>query len=62
MCAHSFFGPDRILFGTDSPFDSQLGDYGTRRTIEAIEQMAISEENKKKIFEDNARKLLRLPV
>jgi aminocarboxymuconate-semialdehyde decarboxylase len=62
MCAHSFFGPDHILFGTDSPFDSQLGDYGTKRTIEAVEQMAISEEDKRKIFEDNARKLLRLPV
>jgi len=62
MCAHHFFGPDRLLFGTDSPFDSQLGDYGTKRTIQAVEQMAISEEDKKKIFEDNARKLLRLPV
>ena len=62
MCAHHFFGPDHILFGTDSPFDSQLGDYGTKRTIEAVEQMAIPEEDKKKIFENNARKLLRLPV
>lgn len=62
MCAYHFFGPDHLLLGTDSPFDSQLGDYGTKRTIQAIEEMAISDEDKKKIFEGNARKLLRLPV
>jgi len=62
MCAYSFFGADHLLFGTDSPFDAQIGDYGTRRTIQAVEQMAISEEERKKIFEGNARKLLRLPV
>ena len=62
MCAHQFFGAGQILFGSDSPFDSQLGDYGTRRTIEAIEAMAISAEDKKKIFEDNARRIMRLPV
>lgn len=62
MCAHHFFGAEHILFGSDSPFDSQLGDYGTKRTIQAIEQMAIPEEDKKKIFEENARKIMRLPV
>jgi predicted TIM-barrel fold metal-dependent hydrolase len=62
MCAYQFFGPSQLLFGTDSPFDAQLGDYGTKRTIQAIEQMAIPDEDKKKIFEENARKLLRLPV
>ena len=62
MCAHAFFGADRILFGSDSPFDSQLGDYGTRRTIEAIERMDIPEGDRKKIFEENARKIMRLPV
>jgi aminocarboxymuconate-semialdehyde decarboxylase len=62
MCAYHFFGADHILFGTDSPFDSQLGDYGTKRTIQAVEEMTISDEEKKKIFELNARKLMRLPV
>src|SRR5208283_357841 len=37
-------------------------EYGTKRTIAAIEQMDIPVVDKKKIFEDNARKLLRLPV
>jgi predicted TIM-barrel fold metal-dependent hydrolase len=62
MCAYDFFGADRLLFGTDVPFDPTLGDYGTGRTVKAIEQMDIPEGDKKKIFEDNARKLLRLPV
>jgi predicted TIM-barrel fold metal-dependent hydrolase len=62
MCAYEFFGPDRLLFGTDVPFDPTLGDYGTGQTIKAIEQMAIPDGDKKKIFEDNARRLLRLPI
>ncbi|OFZ71677.1 MAG: hypothetical protein A2W04_06540 [Betaproteobacteria bacterium RBG_16_64_9] len=62
MCAYGFYGAGQILFGTDSPFDAQLGDYGTRRTIEAIEAMDIPAADKKRIFEDNARELLRLPV
>jgi aminocarboxymuconate-semialdehyde decarboxylase len=62
MCACDFYGAGQILFGTDSPFDAQLGDYGTRRTIDAIERMDIPAADKKRIFEDNARELLRLPV
>ena len=62
MCAYDFFGADHILFGTDSPFDGQVGAYGTLRTTAAIEQMDIPDKDKKKIFEENARKLLRLPA
>ncbi len=62
MCAYKFFGVEHLLFGTDAPLDVQLGDYNTRRTIQAIEQMDIPDKDKRKIFEDNARQLLRLPV
>ena len=62
MCAHAFFGGERLLFGTDLPFDNQLGARVTRQTIGAIEEMEISDTEKKWIFEDNARKLLRLPT
>ena len=62
MCAYDFYGAEKMLFGTDSPFDAQLGDYGTKRTIRAVEQMDIPEREKRMIFEGNARKLLRLPV
>lgn len=62
MSGYSFFGADHLLFGTDMPYDSQLGLRQTRVTINAIEQMEIPDTDKKKIFEDNARSLLRLPV
>lgn len=62
-CAHAFFGADHLLFGTDMPLgDSQRGFRITGQVIKAIEQMDIPDADKKKIFEDNARKLLRLPV
>lgn len=62
MCSYHFYGAEHMLFGTDMPMDAQIGHYGTRRTIPAIEQMDIPDADRKKIFEDNARQLLRLPV
>lgn len=62
MCGYAFCGPDHMLFATDFPYDSQFGERYTRQTIKAIEEMEISESDKKKIFEENARTLLRLPL
>jgi predicted TIM-barrel fold metal-dependent hydrolase len=62
MCAYAFCGADHILFATDFPYDSQFGERYIRQTIQSIEQMNISDKEKKMIFEDNARKLLRLPI
>ena len=58
-----FFGPDRVLFGIDFPLgDIENGDRNYRQTINAIEAMTISDEDKKKIYEENAKKLMRLPI
>ncbi len=62
MCAYAFFGPDHLLFGTDMPYDAQNGHIAVRETIRSVEEMGIPDLEKKKIFEDNARKLLRLPL
>jgi predicted TIM-barrel fold metal-dependent hydrolase len=63
MCAHSFFGSEHLVFGIDMPLgDSTLGYRNYRQTINAIDAMSISDEDKKKIYEDNARKLMRLPI
>ena len=60
MCVSSFFGIDHLLFATDMPYDNELGERKIRETIRSIEQMDISELDKKKIFEENAKRLLRL--
>ena len=63
MCGHVFFGADHLVFGVDFPLgDTEHGDRNYRQTINAIEQMDITDDDKKKIYEDNARKLMRLPI
>ncbi|MFC1903104.1 amidohydrolase family protein, partial [Chloroflexota bacterium] len=62
MCGRAFFGVDRILFGTDAPNDSEIGNQSTRETIEAIEQMNIPESEKQKIFQDNAKAIMNLEM
>ncbi len=62
MCAYSFFGAEHMMFGTDMPFDVQVGERYTRDTIASIERMDVPEVEKVKIFEGNAKRLLRLPL
>jgi len=61
-CAQTFAGIDQMLFGTDLPFGNQLGRRLIRQAIEAVEGMGISDSEKRKIYQDNAIKLLRLPL
>ncbi len=60
MCAYEFCGAEHLLFATDNPFDTELGERKLRQVIKAIEQMAISAAEKEKIFEGNAKRLLAL--
>ena len=64
MSAYEFFGADHMLFGTDAPLGgTKLGCSGcTNHTIVAIEKMAIPEEDKEKIFYDNAVNIFTRPV
>lgn len=59
-CGLAFFGADRVLFGTDMPFDPEKGPGFIRETIAAMERMRATAEEKTKIYEGNARRLLRL--
>jgi aminocarboxymuconate-semialdehyde decarboxylase len=60
ICGLEFFGADNILFASDSPFDPEKGPGYIRETIKIIEELPISDEDRKKIFEGNARRLLKL--
>jgi predicted TIM-barrel fold metal-dependent hydrolase len=62
MCGVNFCGADHLLFATDVPYDSTGGARLIRETIGSVEDMDIPEADRKKIFEDNARKLFRLPI
>jgi len=57
-CTYQFCGADHMLFGTDMPFDMELGNEGIRETIRSIEEMDIPADEKEAIFEHNIRRLL----
>lgn len=59
-CVVDFFGADRVLFGTDAPFDAQAGSYFIPRTISDVQGAIDKESDQVAIFEDNARRILRL--
>jgi predicted TIM-barrel fold metal-dependent hydrolase len=60
MCGLDFFGPERIVFGTDFPYDMGDGDKFTKKTIAAVYRMDVSDATRKMIFEDNARRIMKL--
>jgi len=63
MLAYHFWGADHLVFGADMPLgDHYFGFRSYRQTINAIEAMDITDDEKKKIFVDNALNLLRIPV
>ncbi len=58
--AVEFFGLERILWGSDMPFDKEGGSLYIRLSMEALEQAHLSPEARTAIYEGNARRLLKL--
>jgi predicted TIM-barrel fold metal-dependent hydrolase len=61
-CAIEFFGVDHMLFGSDMPFDPEKGPQFIRETIANLDALALSAADRKRIDEDNARRVLRVPA
>ena len=59
MCANAFCGADHQLFGTDFPYaDTDM----VKRVIRSIDEMEITDAERRKIYADNARRLVRLTI
>lgn len=61
-CGLAFSGIDRLIFATDLPFDNQGGYRQVIDTIDSIERMGLDEADLKKVYQDNAIALMRLPL
>src|SRR5260221_695005 len=59
-CGLSFFGPDRVVFASDAPFDPEGGPMYIRETIRVIDGLAISEADRRKLYRGNADRLFNL--
>ena len=58
QCGLAFYGADKVLFASDSPFDPERGPGYIRDTIAILEQLDLSNEDREKICFRNAQKLL----
>jgi predicted TIM-barrel fold metal-dependent hydrolase len=56
-CSYDFWGPDKLLLGSDFPY-GWVGEL--IRSVTSIEELDISEDEKEKIFYLNAEKVLKL--
>jgi aminocarboxymuconate-semialdehyde decarboxylase len=59
-CGHAFFGTSHCVFATDAPFDAEQGRMLIRETIKAVNSLDIPKAEKQRIFDGNARSLLKL--
>jgi uncharacterized protein len=59
-CALAFFGVDHVLFASDSPFDPEQGPGYIRATIANLESLPLSDDERRTIYEGNARRLFGL--
>jgi aminocarboxymuconate-semialdehyde decarboxylase len=55
-----FFGVDNVLFSSDAPFDPEKGSAYIRWTIEIIDNLDITPQQRHALYEGNARRLLKL--
>jgi predicted TIM-barrel fold metal-dependent hydrolase len=58
--AVDFFGPERVLFGSDAPFDVEGGQIFISETLRSIDAMAVSAETRTALLSGNAARILKL--
>jgi len=61
-CCLDFFGVDHVLFASDAPFDPEGGPMYIRETVRIIDALDITEEDRRRIYRDNAVDMLGLTL
>ena len=59
-CGYAFFGPDRLLYGSDYPFGVEEGEAYIRDNLAGVKAMNLPTDETEKILGGNARKLLKI--
>lgn len=59
-CGLNYFGLERLMFGTDAPFGPTDGLWATAETVRSVNELPISSADKEAIFENNARRIIKL--
>jgi len=58
QAAYAFFGSQRLLFGTDTPFDGLGGEGFTADTLKSIDAMPIPPAEREAIYSGNLQRLI----
>jgi predicted TIM-barrel fold metal-dependent hydrolase len=58
QCGLTYFGPDKVLFASDFPFDAEGGCYLVRETIRALDELNLSTQTRAKIDHGNAQVII----
>jgi len=56
-CGLSFFGAEQVMFASDAPFDPEGGTLYIRETIKILDNLPLSDEDRRKIYQGNAERL-----
>lgn len=57
-----FFGPDRLVFGTNYPYGPEEGCLFVKNSLKAIDDLALKKEEKEKILGGNAARVLKAGI
>lgn len=60
VCGLEFYGPDRVVFASDCPFDPEMGPGYIKSTIDVLHSLDLPQEDLEKICFRNAEKLFGL--
>ena len=61
-CGIDFFGINHVLFGTDCPFDPEGGPLFIDGIIKTIDSLKLENDDRRKLYFENAMRLLRLAL